>query len=634
MGATFLASQASLSAYPPIRLSFQSLDLRSQRPEPLIDPLVAALDLADVVDHRVPLGGERRQQHRHPRPDVGALDHLPAQRRRPRDHRAVGVAQHDAGAHADQLVHEKQARLEQLFEHQQQPLALRGDDDRDRHQVRGERGPRAVLEFRHVAPEIGPDAALLVGVDDELRAVEAGPHAEPVEGHEGGAQVVGAHAVDRDGAVRHRGEPEERADLDVVGANRERGGGGPEWRASLDRQRVGTDPVDRGAEAREEPGQVLDVRLARGVADHGRASGGDRGHQGVLGGGHARLIEEDVRSGELARLELVGRADRDLRTQALQREKMRVHSTAADHIAAGWGQADAPETRQHRPREQDRCADPGAQLGVQLARLGARRVHFDRIRRRPRDRRAEVRQQLKHRLDVANVGNVLDAAGPLGEQGGREDGKRRVLVARRADRPFERAPTRYAERRRHRSRKLWGALRARQARANVRRVHPVLALALLAAAGLLATRLPRLALLPHPSLHLDVAIVAGAPLVLVGLLLGPGIELVSRPLLHALAPVIALAIGWIGAVLGARCEWRVVRRIPHGAWALAAVSAGAVFLLVALGAWLLARWVPVLGAAWAPRLPTVLGLAAVAAVSAPGTVTRLAHAVGIPRTRG
>src|SRR5438128_97594 len=286
----------------------------------------------------------------------------------------------------------------------------------------------------------------------------------------------------------------------------------------------------------------------------------------------------------------------------------------------GGGQADAPETRQHRPREQDRRADPGAQPWVQLARLGARRVHLDRIRRRPRDRRAEVCQQLQHRLDVANVGNVLDTAGPLGEQGGREDGERRVLVARRADRPFERAPARYAERRRHRSRKLWDALRTRQARANVRRVHPVLALALLATAGLLATRLPRLALPPHPSLHLDVAIVAGAPLVLVGLLLGPGIELVSRPLFRALAPVIALAIGCIGAVLGARCEWRVLRRIPRGAWALAAVSARAVFLVVALSAWLLARWIPLLGVAWAPRLPTVLGPAAVAAVSAPRTV--------------
>ena len=48
-------------------------------------------------------------------------------------------------------------------------------------------------------------------------------------------------------------------------------------------------------------------------------------------------------------------------------------------------------------------------------------------------------------------------------------------------------------------------------------MNPVLALGLLAAAGLLATRLPPLP--SRPSLHLDLAIAAGVPLVLVGLVL-------------------------------------------------------------------------------------------------------------------
>src|SRR5207302_113031 len=128
---------------------------------------------------------------------------------------------------------------------------------------------------------------------------------------------------------------------------------------------------------------------------------------------------------------------------------------------------------------------------------------------------------------------------------------------------------------------------------------------------------------------LDLALTAGAPLVLLGLVLGPGIELLARPLWRALAPLTAFAIGWIGAALGARFEWRYVRRIPRGTWLLAAAGAGAAFLVVALGAWLLARRVPSLAAVWAPRLPTVLGLAAVAAASGPGAVTAVAHAVGV-----
>src|SRR6266550_3899770 len=178
-------------------------------------------------------------------------------------------------------------------------------------------------------------------------------------------------------------------------------------------------------------------------------------------------------------------------------------------------------------------------------------------------------------------------------------------------------------------RKLRRGLRARQACANVRRVNPVLALGLLAVAGLLAARLPRPSS-PRPP-PLDLAITAGVPLILLGLVLGPGIELLARPLLRAIAPLTAFAIGWIGALLGARFEWRYARRIPRGAWLLAAAGAGAAFLAVALGAWLLTRLVPGLAAGWAPRLPAVLAIAAVAAASGPAAVTAVAQAVGVER---
>src|SRR5207302_1075712 len=158
-------------------------------------------------------------------------------------------------------------------------------------------------------------------------------------------------------------------------------------------------------------------------------------------------------------------------------------------------------------------------------------------------------------------------------------------------------------------------------------VNPILALGLLAVAGLLAARLPRPSSPRPPSL--DLAVTAGAPLVLLGLVLGPGIELLARPLWRALAPLTAFAVGWIGAALGARFEWRYVRRIPRATGLLAAAGAGAAFLVVALGAWLLAWRVPSLAAVWAPRLPTVLGLAAVAAASGPGAVTAVARAVGV-----
>ena len=172
----------------------------------------------------------------------------------------------------------------------------------------------------------------------------------------------------------------------------------------------------------------------------------------------------------------------------------------------------------------------------------------------------------------------------------------------------------------------------RQAFANVRDVNesPVLALAGLAAIGLLATRLPPVRW--RHATSFDLVLATGGPLVLLGLVLGPGIDLINRPVLAALAPVTALAIGWIGATLGARFEWRYVRRIGRGTWLLAALAATTTFLVVALGAWLLGRVVPALSAAWAPRLPAVLTLGAVAAVSGPEVVTLVARVAGVRKS--
>jgi len=80
------------------------------------------------------------------------------------------------------------------------------------------------------------------------------------------------------------------------------------------------------------------------------------------------------------------------------------------------------------------------------------------------------------------------------------------------------------------------------------------ALALLALVGLFATKLPRLSAPSSPTLQLLVT--SGLPLLLVGLLLARGIGVLDRQTLAALAPVTVLVVGWVGARLGARWEWR------------------------------------------------------------------------------
>ena len=159
-------------------------------------------------------------------------------------------------------------------------------------------------------------------------------------------------------------------------------------------------------------------------------------------------------------------------------------------------------------------------------------------------------------------------------------------------------------------------------------MNPVLALALVLAAGLAVTRLP----LPHPRhrLWLDLGVAAGLPLVVAGLLLGPGLGVLDRATLRALAPVTALGIGWIGAAFGAQLEWRFLRHIPARVWALATLQATAVLVLTALAARLLMKAAPALARAWHPTVPALLTIAAAAMTSGPGAVALVARALRVP----
>jgi len=153
-------------------------------------------------------------------------------------------------------------------------------------------------------------------------------------------------------------------------------------------------------------------------------------------------------------------------------------------------------------------------------------------------------------------------------------------------------------------------LRARQARANVSRVPPLpplVAVALLAIAGVLASRLPRPAYIAR-ALQ---AVGAAAPLgwYLVGVVFGPVLGLLDRPLLDACAPVLACAIGWVaaraGAVLGAP-------RPPDDRFAIRdAAAAGAALVIPAALLFAAGRYLtPPVAPDWKPEAPVIATLAA------------------------
>jgi hypothetical protein len=138
-------------------------------------------------------------------------------------------------------------------------------------------------------------------------------------------------------------------------------------------------------------------------------------------------------------------------------------------------------------------------------------------------------------------------------------------------------------------------------------VQPVLALALVILAGIGVTRLSRPSF-RHPAL-LDDLVATGVPFLLLGLLLGPGLGVVDAAGLRMLQPLVALAIGWIGALFGARLEWRMVRRISGRTWLIGATLALPVLLVTTVMAWTMARALPPLAEAWGrPLLPAALVL--------------------------
>ena len=168
--------------------------------------------------------------------------------------------------------------------------------------------------------------------------------------------------------------------------------------------------------------------------------GEHRGHHGVLGRHHRRLVEEHPLAPQPVRAKAVGPVQVDLDTELHERVDVRVEAAAADHVASRRRHGRSPEAGQQRPGEQERRPDLAAERRVELRLGDGRRIHPHLVRPRPLGRRAEVREDLHHRLDVADARDVLEDDGLRGEHGGRENRERPVLVARRTNAARERTP--------------------------------------------------------------------------------------------------------------------------------------------------------------------------------------------------
>src|SRR6185295_11823637 len=123
--------------------------------------------------------------------------------------------------------------------------------------------PWLVLDLRYMAADIVLYLQLLPARHQEVIAIHAASDAEPFESHADRAKVLDASLGDTELRACHRGEPDQRADLDVVGADRVCRRGERCW--SMDHHGVGADALDARAKGDQETGEILNMRFGRRV---------------------------------------------------------------------------------------------------------------------------------------------------------------------------------------------------------------------------------------------------------------------------------------------------------------------------------------------------------------------------------
>ena len=119
----------------------------------------------------------------------------------------------------------------------------------------------------------------------------------------------------------------------------------------------------------------------------------------------------------------------DRGAQGAEGVEVRIEPAAADHVAARRRQQRLPEAGQQRAGDEERGADALGELGIDI-RLGhGGGVEHDRVAVEALDLDAEVRQQLEHRLGVADLRHVVEHDPLVREKARGQERQGRILVA-------------------------------------------------------------------------------------------------------------------------------------------------------------------------------------------------------------
>ena len=187
----------------------------------LLDPLVTAIDLMDVVDHALALGAECREKQCHAGADVGAGDLCAGEPIAADDDRPMRIAKNDPRPHRNQFVRKEKARLEHFLEDHHRPFGLRPHDHHDREQVGREERPRAVVDFRNGGTDVIAHAQLLILRHADVIALDANFDTKLLQHQSDRIQVLRHRIFDEKLAARDRGQSDVGPHFDVVAGNGE-----------------------------------------------------------------------------------------------------------------------------------------------------------------------------------------------------------------------------------------------------------------------------------------------------------------------------------------------------------------------------------------------------------------------------
>src|SRR5690606_10698710 len=128
----------------------------------------------------------------------------------------------------------------------------------------------------------------------------------------------------------------------------------------------------------------------------------------------------------------------DARPELREGQEVGVDAASADDIASREREEHAAVPGEHRPGKQDRRPAPRREARIDFRLTDFGRVNADLVRPQPFALHAEHPEELEERPDVADVGDVVQHDGLVGEQRRGEHGERGVLVSCGTDRTPQR----------------------------------------------------------------------------------------------------------------------------------------------------------------------------------------------------